>query len=53
MNADILVRDGNGNTLAKAELVGLPYDGFSLTEAHVSTAGTLIVTVHLERGEDE
>jgi hypothetical protein len=46
--ADVLVRDGNGNTLYRAEMPEIPYEGFAVREAHVSDSGTLVVTVDLE-----
>lgn len=53
LNADLLVRDTNGNTLAKVELPGLPYEEFSLVESHVSSSGTIILTVALEQVSED
>lgn len=47
MLQDVMVRDTNGNTLGRFEL---ETDGARLevTEAHLSDAGTIIVTVALD-----
>ncbi len=47
LSADLIVRDVNGNTIARAELPGLPYEEFDLIETHVANNGTVIMTVEL------
>jgi hypothetical protein len=45
--ADVLVVDGNGNTLFTAEMPHIYLDTFEAGEVHVSDTGNLIVTILL------
>lgn len=47
VDAELMIRDTNGNTLGRMVVQNLPYRSFMVTEAHLSDSGTIVVTVEL------